>query len=93
MSRLSSPLAGAWLLAGALLSPFGGPAHSTDIASLMQAYCQQAVEQELAQSGKVPPAGMADYACRCVVDRLTEGMSVALARSSCRASTARRYSL
>jgi len=28
-----------------------------------------------------------------VVDRLTQGMSVDSARSSCRASTARRYSL
>ncbi|MEB3318866.1 MAG: hypothetical protein VKO39_12100 [Cyanobacteriota bacterium] len=93
MSHRRSVLAGAWLLAGTLLGQSGGPARSSGLDSIVQAYCQVAVEQEIAQSGRVPPAGLADYACRCVVDRLTQGMSVDSARSSCRASTARRYSL
>jgi hypothetical protein len=93
MSRLRLTPASAGLLAGTLLSLTGGPATSSGLNPIVQAYCLVAVEQELAQSGKVPPAGMADYACRCVVDRLTQGMSVDLARSSCRASTARRYAL
>ncbi len=93
MSRLRFPLAGPLLLAAALLNQVGGPANSSNLGSIVQTYCQVAVEQEVAQSGKVAPAGMADYACRCVVDRLSQGMTVDLARSSCKASTARRYSL
>jgi hypothetical protein len=93
MSRLRLTSVSAVLLAGALLSLGRGPAWSSGLDSIVQAYCLVAVEQEMAQSGKSPPAGMVDYACRCVVDRLTQGMSVDSARSSCRASTARRYSL
>ncbi len=93
MSRLRLFLAGGSLLAGTLLGQAGGPARSADLDSIVLAYCQVAVEQELAQSGKVPPAGFTDYACRCVVDRLSQGMSLVSARTSCRASTARRYSL
>jgi hypothetical protein len=81
------------MLAGMVISGAGGPAESAGIDAIVLAYCQVAVEQELAQSGKVPPAGLTDYACRCVVDRLAQGMSLASARNSCRASAARRYSL
>ena len=93
MSPLRFSLAGPLLLAGALLNQVGGPANGTDIGSIVQTYCLVAVEQEVAQSGKVAPAGMADYACRCVVDRLSQGMTLDLVRRSCNASTARRYSL
>jgi hypothetical protein len=93
MSRFRLFLAGGSLLAGALLGLAGGPARSADLDAIVLAYCQVAVEQELAQSGKVPPAGLTDYACRCVVGRLTQGMSLDSARHVCRASTARRYSL
>jgi hypothetical protein len=93
MSRRRLLLASGSLLVGTLLGQASGPAWSADLDSIVLAYCQVAVEQELAQSGKVPPAGFTDYACRCVVDRLTQGLSLDTARSSCRASTARRYSL
>lgn len=93
MRRFPFPCTSVAVVAGILLSQLGGPARSADIASILQAYCLVAIEQEIAQSGRVPPAGMADYACRCVVDRLTQGMTVPLARSSCKASTARRYAL
>jgi hypothetical protein len=90
-SRVFIPVAS--LLLGALLSQAAGPARSVDIASIVQSYCLVAVEQEVAQSGKVAPAGMAAYACRCMVDRLSQGTSLDLARDACRASTARRYAL
>jgi hypothetical protein len=93
MSQSHWGLAGAGLLAGAVLALPVGPARASGLEALVQATCLAAVEQELAQSGKEPPAGLADYACRCVVDRLVEGMSVASARSTCRASTARRFAL
>ncbi|MFN9621380.1 MAG: hypothetical protein ACK587_00865 [Cyanobacteriota bacterium] len=86
-------LAAAGLLAGGALGLPAGAVRASGLESIVQAYCQAAVEQEVSQSGKVPPSGMADYACRCVVDRLGEGMSVASARNTCRASTVRRYPL
>jgi hypothetical protein len=81
------------LLVGTLLVQAGGRARGADLDAIVLATCQVAVEQELAQSGKVPPPGFTDCACRCVVDRLSQGMSLGTARTSCRASTARRYSL
>jgi hypothetical protein len=93
MSPSRSLVTGFALVASALVHPLVTPVRSADIGAVVQAYCLVAFEQEMAQSGKVPPAGMADYACRCVVDRLTQGTSIDSARSACRASTARRYSL
>jgi hypothetical protein len=45
----------------------------------------------MAQAGKNPPAGMANYACSCVVDQISSGSSLDTARTSCRTATARRY--
>jgi hypothetical protein len=53
--------------------------------------CLSAFENELTQSGKRAPAGMADYACGCVADRIQDGSSVDAARNTCREATARRY--
>ena len=91
LPRLS--LSCAVLVVTAALGSVSQPARSSGLGSIVQAYCLAAFQQEMEQAGKVAPAGMAAYACRCVVDRLTQGMSVDSARSSCRASTARRYSL
>jgi hypothetical protein len=91
--RCRLPLAGASLLVGAVLALPVATARASGLNSIVQATCLAAVEQEMSQSGKVPPEGLADYACRCVVDRLGEGMSVASARDICRASTARRFAL
>ncbi|MEB3333495.1 MAG: hypothetical protein VKP70_00770 [Cyanobacteriota bacterium] len=93
MSRARSIVTSLALVTGALAHQLAGPARGADIGSVVQAYCLVAFEQEMAQSGKVAPAGMADYACRCVVDRLTQGTSIDSARTACRASTARRFSL
>ncbi|MFN9646419.1 MAG: hypothetical protein ACK6BG_15170 [Cyanobacteriota bacterium] len=93
MSQRPWSIAGAALVAGAVLGLPVGSVKASGLEALVQATCLAAVEQELAQSGKEPPAGLADYACRCVVDRLVEGMSVSSARSTCRASTARRFAL
>lgn len=68
-------------------------ARASGFGAIVQSYCLAAFQQEMAQAGKVAPEGMAAYACRCVVDRITEGISLPTARSSCRESTARRYAL
>lgn len=66
-------------------------AHSTGLGEIVRAMCLSAFENELAQSGKRAPAGMADYACGCVADRIQDGSSVDAARNTCREATARRY--
>jgi hypothetical protein len=90
-ARHSIPLAVLMGIAGLNLA--GGPARAAGLAPMVQAYCLAAFQQEMWQAGKVAPVGMADFACRCVVDRLTEGTSLTSARSYCRESTARRYSM
>jgi hypothetical protein len=93
MSHSRLPLSFAVLAATAFLNQAAGPVKASGIGSVVQAYCLAAVEEEMTKAGKVPPKGMAAYACRCVVDRLTEGTSLLSARSYCRESTASRYAL
>lgn len=91
LSRL--PLSLALLAASTLLIQGAGPARASGMGSIVQAYCLAAVEEEMTKAGKVAPQGMAAFACRCVMDRLTEGTSLGSARTFCRESTARRYAL
>lgn len=93
MSPSRFPFGCLLLMMGALLGSAVRPARSADIGSVVQSYCLMAVEQEMAQSGRDAPAGMAAYACRCVLDQISQGTSIESARDSCRASTVRRYSL
>jgi hypothetical protein len=93
MSSFRFPVSRAALLAFALAGQAFTPGQASGLGSIVQTYCLAAFQEEMSQAGKVPPEGMAAYACRCVVDRLTEGTSLSSARSFCRASTARRYSL
>lgn len=93
MSFTRLPVSLALLATTTLLIQGGGPARASGMGSMVQAYCLAAVEEEMTKVGKVPPQGMAAYACRCVVDRLTEGTSLLSARSYCRESTSRRYAL
>lgn len=80
---LSLPLLG-WPVAPAAAS-------SGRIGEIVMSVCLSAFESEMAQAGKRPPAGMANYACSCVVDRISSGQSIDAARSDCRLATARRY--
>lgn len=93
MSQFRTPISCAVLVVSAGLALTTSPAKASGLGSMVQAYCLAAVQQEMSQAGKVPPEGMAAYACRCVVDRISEGTSLSSARSFCRESTARRYSL
>ncbi|MEB3301480.1 MAG: hypothetical protein VKN56_05870 [Cyanobacteriota bacterium] len=91
LPRFSLPCA--VLVLTAALGSVSQPARASGLGSIVQAYCLAAFQQEMAQAGKVAPEGMAAYACRCVVDRITAGTSLPSARSFCRDSTARRYAL
>ncbi|MFM7170729.1 MAG: hypothetical protein ACKOYH_07770 [Cyanobium sp.] len=93
MSLTPLPLSFAVLAVTTFVNHTAGPAGALEMGSMVQAYCLAAVEQEMTQAGRVPPQGMADYACRCVVNQLTKGTSLHSARTYCRESTARRYAL
>jgi len=61
------------------------------IGEIVKAFCLSAFETEMEQAGKVPPAGMADYACGCMAERLQGGSSISTARAACRQETVSRY--
>ncbi|MEB3199089.1 MAG: hypothetical protein VKK62_01015 [Synechococcaceae cyanobacterium] len=76
---------------GASLSPAAGRAGM--LADTVRGLCLSAFHQEMSKAGKVPPAGMADFACSCVTERIVDGSSLDAARQSCRLATTRRYPL
>ena len=68
-----------------------GARAESGMGAIVKAFCLSAVENEMAQAGKTPPAGMANYAWGCVAERIGSGSSIDDARSDCRQATARRY--
>ncbi len=61
---------------------------------MVKAICRSAVQAELESAGKPAPEGLAEFACTCVAaDRISSGISLDGARSTCRQQTAQRYSL
>jgi len=81
-------------LAGLLVLPFAQPAHAQNFMdSMVRKYCLQAVNKEIKDSGKPAPAGMQDYTCDCVVREMKSGQSQKQAAATCKAATAKKYSL
>ena len=75
----------------AVAPPAPGAAQDSPFGDVVKGFCLAAFQSEMAQAGKQPPAGMANFACACVAERMSGGSSVNDARSSCRQATARRY--
>ena len=69
------------------------PTRAGALEQVVRTFCLTAFQQEMQRAGKVPPAGMADFACSCVADRLGDGTSLHDAQQSCRLATVRRYPL
>jgi hypothetical protein len=69
----------------------GGPVRAQGMGEIVMAVCLSAFENEMAQAGKRAPAGMATYACSCVVGQISSGQTIDAARDNCRSATARRY--
>jgi hypothetical protein len=86
--RISAVMAIAWLIS---LTP--SPSHAGGIEQAVRSFCLSAFQMEMQRAGKVPPAGMADFACSCVADRIVDGTSLDDAQQTCRLDTARRYPL
>jgi hypothetical protein len=79
------------LLAAALGSAQAPAARADGLGDIVKAVCLSAFENEMSQSGKVAPAGMASYACTCVEQRIRTGSGIESARSLCRQATAERF--
>jgi hypothetical protein len=79
------------LATAATLMPVGSMTQAQGMGAIVRSFCLSAFEAELARSGKTAPAGMADYACGCVADRIESGSSLDEARASCRQATVRRF--
>ena len=86
--RISGATAIVWLLS---LVP--SPCQAGGIEQVVRTFCLSAFQVEMQRAGKVPPAGMADFACSCVADRIVDGTSLDDAQHTCRLATARRYAL
>jgi hypothetical protein len=69
------------------------PAGANGMAGMVKAICLGAFQSEIDGAGKVAPAGMADFACGCVTERISNGTSLDEARSTCKQLTAQRYPL
>jgi hypothetical protein len=80
-------------LAALALGTGGGPAAASEMGELVKTICLGAFNTEMQMAGKVAPAGMADYACECVAQRLTSGSSLDGAKATCKQLTAKRYPL
>ena len=66
-------------------------AQESQFKDVVKGFCLAAFQSEMVQAGKQPPAGMANFACACVAERISGGSSVNDARTNCRQATARRY--
>ena len=82
---------GALPLAAKPLAAVPPGASAQGVGAIVQAMCLTAFESEMSQAGKVAPAGMAGFACRCVTDRIIQGSGVELARQECRLATMQRF--
>jgi len=69
----------------------GVSARADGLGDIVKAVCLSAFENEMSQVGKVPPAGMASYACTCVEQHIRSGSGIEEARSQCRQATAQRF--
>jgi len=79
------------LLSVALGAGPAAPVRADGLGDIVKAVCLSAFENEMSQVGKVPPAGMARYACNCVEQRIRTGSGIEVARSQCRQATAERF--
>jgi hypothetical protein len=91
LSRYGGFGLGLALATAATMTPAGPGVHAQGMGAIVRSFCLSAFEAELARSGKTAPAGMADYACGCVADRMESGSSLDEARTSCRQATSRLF--
>lgn len=62
-------------------------------AERVMAFCQAGFMAAMSAASRTPPPGMADFTCRCFVDRVRAGSSIDVATSICRDQAAARFPL
>ncbi len=60
---------------------------------LIMHYCTNAVNAEVALSGKPAPAGLATYTCGCVVEQVNARVSISNAKTICQQQAASKFGL
>ena len=61
--------------------------------SLITQFCRTAVKAELQAAGTVPPEGMVEDTCRCVLAEVQNGAGIKAAQTTCKARAAESYGL
>jgi hypothetical protein len=87
----TKPASLALAISVAITATWGQPSRADGLGAIVKAVCLSAFETEMSQVGKVPPAGMASYACACVEQRIRAGGGIESARSACKEATAQRF--
>ncbi|MBU6353958.1 MAG: hypothetical protein KGQ81_03260, partial [Cyanobacteria bacterium REEB498] len=59
------------------------PAEAGMIEQLIYNKCAAAMQADYEQAGKVPPAGMVDFTCTCVVQKIFSQQSIHQAKTAC----------
>lgn len=76
------------------LACFPCGAHAQNMEDdLIMHYCTNAVNAEVALSGKPAPAGLATYTCTCVVDQVHQRVSISNAKTICKQQAATNFGL
>jgi hypothetical protein len=92
-------LGGALLSASALTAgvPLGGigaaQAGDNMMDQMVRKFCLDAVNKDVADSGKPAPDGMSAFTCDCVVQQMKLKQSIDGAKAICKAKAAEKYSL
>ena len=60
----------------AMLIPASGPAKSMEADNKITQLCLAGFKTAMAQSGKIPPEGMADFTCACFLKEVNNGRSI-----------------
>lgn len=68
------------------------PASAFDAERVM-VFCQAGFLAAMTAASRTPPVGMADFTCRCFVDRVQAGSPIDVATEVCREKAAARFPL
>ncbi len=60
----------------ATLITLSDPANSTEAENKITQLCLAGFKTAMAQSGKIPPEGMADFTCACFLKEVNNGRSI-----------------
>ena len=76
------------LVAGA---PMGVHAGDNMMDQMVRKFCLQAVNKEVADSGKPAPVGMQTFTCDCVVQQMKLKQTIDSAKVICKAKTTEKF--